>query len=93
MPQDWVSDTHCVCDFNTISGVAVVGCCELCRGRSCGGRLAFTVDLQSAMTLPVAMSTFCTSIKVECGTFIVIIMFFAITTQVMWCICRSWKYS
>ena len=77
MPQDWVTGTHYVCDSITISGVAVAGCCGLCRGGSCGASLAFNVDLQSAMALPVAMSTFWTSIKVKSGNFIVTIMFFA----------------
>ena len=81
MPQDWVTGTHYVCDFYTISSVAVAGCCELCRGGSCGASLAFTVDLQSAMALPFAMSTFWTSIKVESGTSIITFMFFAIDSS------------
>ena len=56
MPQNWVSDTYYVCDINTINGVALAGCCELNSGESCGASLAFTVDLQSAVALPVTMS-------------------------------------
>ena len=81
MPQNWVSDTYYVCDINTISGVALAGCCELNRGESCGASLAFTVDLQSAVALPFTMPTFWTSVKVESAILIVSIMFFAIDSS------------
>jgi hypothetical protein len=41
----------------------------------------FTVDLQSAIALPVAMSTFWIPIKGDSATFIVTIMFFAIDSS------------